>query len=173
MRRNTNYLIITHEECLAWPGRISGLDNGLPGPSCPVLLSTYCDCAETGRGRGLLGTLCSACLDKHANKHINIQLGIFHAPWAEHGTHGHNPLSRVSPLRSGGRKVLAIGNFLLQRRYISWRGWKKVEVGLAGKCGKWQFWTSFWILKWKTVFAPPAPRITFTRVRVLKKPTNI
>ena len=127
----------------------------------------------TGRGRGLLGTLCSACLDKHANKHINIQLGIFHAPWAEHGTHGHNPLSRVSPLRSGGRKVLAIGNFLLQRRYISWRGWKKVEVGLAGKCGKWQFWTSFWILKWKTVFAPPAPRITFTRVRVLKKPTNI
>ena len=115
MRRNTNYLIITHEECLAWPGRISGLDNGLPGPSCPVLLSTYCDCAGTGRGRGrgLLGTLCSACLDKHANKHINIQLGIFHAPWAEYGTHGHNPLSRVSPLRSGGRKVLAIGNFFV------------------------------------------------------------
>mgnify|MGYP007015712002 CR=1 FL=1 len=36
------------------------------------------------RGRGPLGTLYSACLDKHANKHINIQLGIFHAPWAEH-----------------------------------------------------------------------------------------
>ena len=32
-----------------------------------------------GAGAGTLGTLSVACLDKHTNKHINIQLGIFHA----------------------------------------------------------------------------------------------
>lgn len=122
---------------VAWPLSSSSC------PWSPVLLSTYCHYCEAGRAGGggaLLGTLCSACLDKHANKHINIQLGIFHAPWASEHTAVIRSPEPLSQSRGRGRKVpAAIGNFLLERCYISWRGWKMVEVGLAGKCGKWQY----------------------------------
>ena len=104
--------------------------------SSPVLLSTYCHnsglwlasadnvtwvlssywpgCCQhivivRRRGRGPLGTLYSACLDKHANKHINIQLGIFHAPWAEH----------TAVIRSP--QPWSWGDILPRNPYLSWK----------------------------------------------------
>ena len=143
MRRNTNYLIITHEECLqhrvdlsvAWQWVAWPVAAAAPGaaPCCcqHIVIILACDWtalitwpeywAPIGRGvvnilslsgrrgRGPLGTLYSACLDKHANKHINIQLGIFHAPWAEH----------TAVIRSP--QPWSWGDILAGNPYLSWK----------------------------------------------------
>ena len=70
-----------------WVGAVGTLAGGSPWPHCCATVVDNTPIVLQGGGWAGLGWA-GRCLDKHANKHISFQLGIFHA--AEHSTDGHS-----------------------------------------------------------------------------------